>query len=90
MAVGGSEHPEAAAAAPALSQQLFPWVEAETPSPFLGRLPDVAAGPDPLHPQGGVVAFTQQQGAALLRFCRLECALQNHQAMPTELQALWR
>ena len=65
-------------------------VEAEALGPLLRGLPHIPAGPDPLHPQGCPFVCPKEQGAAFLRFCRQQRALQNDQAMPIELQSLWR
>ena len=61
MAVGSAQHPQPAGAAPALGQQLLARVEAKRRWRSSGRLPLVAAGPDPLQCQGGAQLLPQQQ-----------------------------
>ena len=84
MAVGRTEHTQAASPAPALSQQLLAWVEAETALAFFRGLPMVAARPDPLQRKAGAQWLPQQQRAAFLGCCSQKGALENDQAMPIE------
>ena len=84
MAVGRAQHTQASGSAPALSQKLLAWVEAEPALAFFGRLPLVAAGPDALQRQAGSQLLPQQQGAALFGCCSQKRALENDQAMPIE------
>jgi len=94
MAVGRPEYLQATVTRPTLSQQLFAGVEPKVAMPLSGWLPAVAAGPDALHQQSVSRIFPaetpQQQRAALLGMGRLEGALQNDQAMPTETHPYWR
>ena len=88
--MGGADHLQFFLPGPALRQQLLPWVELEAVIPFLGGLPAVAAGPNPMQLQGCAPGLPQQDRASLLWKRRLQSALQNDQAMTINAQLVWR
>jgi hypothetical protein len=88
--MGGTDHLQSFLPRPALRQQLLPWVELEAVIPFLGGLPAVATGPNPMQLQGCAIGLAQQQSASLLGAGRLQGALQNDQAMTIDAQLVWR
>ena len=76
---------------PALSSDLFAWIQGETPVALLRLHPDIAAGPDRLNADGSILGLrSEQQSTAFLRGDGSQIRAENGEATAMEANQGWR